>query len=155
MRSVTSGYMDVLGITTKDDTIFQKVTSPKVDMNPKMAVLDTLILDGVRAIKNRIKRQGHKGRKKCPGRPSKKVQQQRQRRQGMSKKEQAAFIWEHQYLIVRKQEELSDQDKADLALMFPIAPELKLFRQFNRQFYRLFAKGITKQQQFPESDKTQ
>src|SRR5712691_9767042 len=33
MRSVTSGYMDALGITTKDDTIFQKVTSPKVDMN--------------------------------------------------------------------------------------------------------------------------
>jgi hypothetical protein len=34
MRSVTSGYMDVLGITTKDYIIFQKVTSPKVAMNP-------------------------------------------------------------------------------------------------------------------------
>jgi len=34
MRSVTSGYMDALGITTKDYTIFQKVTSPKVAMNP-------------------------------------------------------------------------------------------------------------------------
>ena len=30
--------------------------------------------------------------------------------------------------------------------MFEIAPELKLFRQFNHQFYRLFQKGITKQQ---------
>jgi hypothetical protein len=29
--------------------------------------------------------------------------------------------------------------------MLTIAPELKLFRQFNRQFYRLFEKGITKQ----------
>lgn len=51
-----------------------------------------LILDGVRAIKNRIKRQGNKGRKKCPGRPSKKAHYQRQRRQGMSKQEQATFI---------------------------------------------------------------
>jgi len=58
--------------------------------------VNKLILDGVRAIKNRLKRQGHKGCKKRPGRPSKKVQQQRQRRQGMSKKEQATFIWEHQ-----------------------------------------------------------
>jgi hypothetical protein len=107
--------------------------------------VNKLILDGVRALKNRIKRQGNKGRKKRPGRPSKQAQQRRQRRQGMSKKEQAAFLWEHQYLIVRKHEELSDQDKENLGLMFAIAPELKLFRQFNRQFYRLFAKGITKQ----------
>jgi hypothetical protein len=63
----------------------------------------------------------------------------------MSKKEPASFIWEHQYLIVRKQDDLSEQDKADLALLFQMAPELKLFRQFNQQFYRLFAKGMTKQ----------
>jgi hypothetical protein len=107
--------------------------------------VNKLILDGVRAIKNRLKRQGNKGRKKRRGRPSKKAQQQRQRRGGMSKKEQASFIWEHQYLIVRKQDDLSEQDKADLALLFQIAPELKLFRQFNQQFYRLFEKGITKQ----------
>ena len=63
----------------------------------------------------------------------------------MSKKEQASFIWEHQYLIVRKPDDLSGQDKENLALLFQIAPELKLFRQFNQQFYRLFEKGITKQ----------
>ncbi len=63
----------------------------------------------------------------------------------MSKKEQAAFIWEHQYLIVRKQHELSKQDKKDLALMLKIAPELTVFRKFNQQFYRLFEKGISKQ----------
>lgn len=107
--------------------------------------VNKLILDGVRAIKNRLKRQGNKGRKKRRGRPSKHAQQQRQRRGGMSKKEQATFIWEHQYLIVRKPDDLSEQDKEALALMLKIAPELKLFRQFNQQFYRLFEKGITKQ----------
>lgn len=107
--------------------------------------VNKLILDGVRAIKNGLRRQGNKGRKKRRGRPSKKAQQQRERRRGMSKKEQATFIWEHQYLIVRKEEELSEQDQADLALMFSIAPELELFRRFNQQFYRLFETDITKQ----------
>ncbi len=107
--------------------------------------VNKLILDGVRAIKNQIKRQGNKGRKQRRGRPSKRAQQQRQRRQGMTKKEQATFLWEHQYLIVRKDDELSDQDRDDLALMFQMAPELELFRRFNQQFYRLFTPDITKQ----------
>jgi hypothetical protein len=106
--------------------------------------VNKLLLDGVRAIKNRLKRQGNKGRKKRRGRPRKKAQKQQQYRQGMSKKEQAALLWEHQHLIVRKQEDLSKQEKQDLALMFKIAPELTLFRPFNQQFYRLFETGMTK-----------
>lgn len=75
--------------------------------------VNKLILDGVRAIKNRIKRHGHTGRQKRPGRPRKRVPQQRQRRQGMRKQEQAIFIWDQQSLSVRKPEELSEQDKED------------------------------------------
>ena len=108
--------------------------------------VNKLILDGVRAAKNSLRRQGNKGRKKRPGRPCKRLQQQRQRRQGMSKKEQATFIWEHQYLIVRKEEELSEEDRDDLARLFALAPQLEVFRRFNQQFYRLFEKGITQQQ---------
>ena len=107
--------------------------------------VNKLILDGVRAVKNRIKRQGNKGRKKRRGRPTKSAQQQRQCQRKMTKKEEATFIFDHHYLIVRKAEDLTDQDKQDLDLMFEIAPELKLFRQFNHQFYRLFEKGIAKQ----------
>ena len=106
--------------------------------------VNKLILDGVRAIKNRLKRQGNKGRKKRRGRPSKKAQQQRQRSTGMSKKAQATFVWGHQYLIVRTQEDLSEQDKQDRALMLTIAPDLTLFRQCNQPFYRLFASDISK-----------
>lgn len=107
--------------------------------------VNKLLLDGVRAIKNRLNRQGNKGRKKRRGRPTKHAQRRRQHRSGMRKKAQATFIWEHQYLIVRKEDDLSEQDREDLALLFQIAPELTLFRQCNRQFYRLFEKGITKQ----------
>jgi transposase-like protein len=107
--------------------------------------VNKLLLDGGRAIKNRRKRQGNKGRKKRRGRPTKQAQQHRQHRSGLSKKEQASFLWEHQYLLVRTQDDRSEPDKADLALLFQMAPELKLFRQCNQQFYRLFAKGMTKQ----------
>jgi len=107
--------------------------------------VNKLILDGVRAIKGQIKRQGNKGRKRRRGRPTKKAQQQRQDKKGMTKKEQATFIWEHQYLIVKKPENLTDQDKQDLTLLLEIAPQLKLLRLFNHQFYRLFEKGISKQ----------
>ena len=107
--------------------------------------VNKLILNGVRDIKNSIKRQGNKGRKRHQGRPTKKAQQQRQDQKGKTKKEQAAFLWKHQYLIVKKQENFTDEDHENLATMFEIAPELKLFRQFNHQFYRLFQQGITKQ----------
>ena len=107
--------------------------------------INKLVLDGVRSIKNQIKRQGNKGRKRRRGRPTKQAQQQRQAKSEMTKKEQATFIWEHQYLIVTKPENLTDQDEQDLKVMFEIAPQLKLFRQFNHQFYRLFEKGISKQ----------
>lgn len=108
--------------------------------------VNKLMLDGVRAIKNRLRRQGHKGRKRKAGRPTEKARQQRQRRQAMTKKEQATFIWEHQYLIVRKQETLTEADKENLALLFQIAPELEDFRDFNQRFYALFDKTITPQQ---------
>ena len=108
--------------------------------------VNKLILDGVRAIKNGLRRQGNKGRKRRAGRPGKRAQQQRQRRQGMSKHEQATFLWEHQYLIVRKEGELTAEDRDHLALLFAIAPELEVFRRFNQQFYRLFEKGLTQQQ---------
>ena len=108
--------------------------------------VNKLILDGVRSIKNQLQRQGNKGRKRKKGRPTEKARQQRARRQGMTKKEQATLIWDHQYLIVRKQDELTDEEKEHLGVLFQIAPELEDFRRFNQQFYALFDKDITQQQ---------
>ena len=42
--------------------------------------VNKLILDGVRAVKNRIKRQGKKGRKKRRGRSTERIQKQRTRK---------------------------------------------------------------------------
>ena len=62
----------------------------------------------------------------------------------MTKKAQATFLWDHQYLIVRKQEALSDEDKEDLMKMCTICQELAIFRALNQDFYGIFEKGITK-----------
>ena len=86
--------------------------------------VNKLILDGVRAVKNRIKRQGKKGRKKRRGRSTERIQKQRTTRKQMNQKEQAAFIWKH---------------------LLEMAPELEVFREFNRQFYGLFQKDISQQ----------
>ena len=103
-----------------------------------------LILAGVRAIPNRLKRQGTPGRTQRRGRPSQKAQQQRQRRTGMSKQAHAPVVWDHPYLLVRTQADRSEQDKQALALLGTLAPDLKLLRQCHQQFERLFARDISK-----------
>jgi hypothetical protein len=62
----------------------------------------------------------------------------------MSQKEQATFIGEPQYLIVRKEDDLREKATEALAQLCQIAPALQLFRQCNQPFYRLCEKGITK-----------
>ena len=108
--------------------------------------VNKLLLDAVREIKNQIKRQGNKGRKRRRGRPSRQQQQRRSARSTLTRKEQAHFIWQHQHLIVKKAETMSDEDHAALEEMLRIAPALKTIRRFNQAFYRLFERGITKQQ---------
>lgn len=108
--------------------------------------VNKLILDALRAVKNRINRQGNKGRGKKRGRPTKAAGKRRRSRKKQSKKDEAAFLWEHQHLIVRKEESMTGEDKENLREMIRIAPELKTLRKFTRQFYALFERGITQRQ---------
>ena len=108
--------------------------------------VNKLLLDAVREIKNQLRRQGNKGRKRRRGRPSRQQQQRRSARSTLTRKEQARFIWQHQHLIVKKAETMTEQDKAALDEMLRIAPALATIRRFNQEFYRLFERGITKQQ---------
>lgn len=106
--------------------------------------VNKVILDGIREVKNRLKRLGNRGRKRRRGRPCKRKHKKSNKR--MSRREQAKFIWKNQHLVVKKSENLSDEDREALESMFEIAPELKLFRMFNQEFYSLFEKGITKEE---------
>jgi len=102
--------------------------------------VNKLILNGLRAIKNAIKKQGNKGRKKKRGRKKKNYQKSKK----MTRKEEASFLWEHQYLIVRKEDSLTDEDRVNLKMMIQIAPEIAVLRRFIRDFYKLFEKDIDK-----------
>lgn len=108
--------------------------------------VNKLILDALRAIKNRIKKQGNKGRKKKRGRPGKAARLRRQSRKKRTRKEEAAFLWENQHLLVKKEDSMSEDEKKILREMIEIDKEIKTLRRFNQEFYRLFERGITQQQ---------
>lgn len=86
----------------------------------------------------RLRRQhaAKRGRKRGRGRPSK--TQQRARRQGKTKKEQAYFVWKHRHLLVTRPEHLNGRERRWLSQMFRYLPASRLLRQFVLQIYRLF-----------------
>jgi hypothetical protein len=104
--------------------------------------INKLVLDAVRAVKNRLKRQGKKGRKPKRGRKRKGSAKKKKR---VTRKEQASFIFDHQHLIVKKKESLTEEDRENLKKLFDIASELREIRRFVEKLYRLFEKGSTKE----------
>lgn len=108
--------------------------------------VNKLVLNSIRSIKNAIKRQGNKGRNKKRGRVSDSVKKQRQANNTKSNKAKASFLWDNQYLIVRKESSMSDEEKDNLKQMIDIAPEVQTLRDFTIDFYNLFEKGISIQQ---------
>ena len=102
--------------------------------------VNKLVLKGLRSIKNEIKRQGNKGRKKKRGRKKKGTPTVKK----MTKKDEASFLWEHQYLIVRKESSLTDEDRVNLKAMIEISSEISVLRDFVKDFYKLFEKDLEK-----------
>src|SRR4051794_8216748 len=95
------------------------------------------VLDAVRRLRRRLSRRGNRGRKRKPGRPPK----GRARRRGLTNKEKSAFIFKHRWLIVRRRDKMSDQERADLATMLSYLPELKVLREFVDRLGMLFEEG--------------
>lgn len=95
------------------------------------------VRDGVRRLRRRQARRGHSGRKRGRGRPSKQ-QQARRRRRGPTNKEKAVFVYKHRFLIVKRPENLTPKEDAQLATLFEYLPELRLLRDFCLEVYQLF-----------------
>ena len=96
-----------------------------------------LILDAVRRMKKAMSRRGKGGRKKKRGRKSRKAKAAAARR-GMTVKEKAYFVFKHRYLIVRRQEDFTEQEQDDLRRMLEYLPELATLRRFADRMYWLF-----------------
>jgi len=96
--------------------------------------LHKLVLDAVRRLRRGLSRRGNRGRKRKRGRPAK----GRARRRGLTNKEKSAFVFEHRWLVVKRRDRMSTQDKADLATMVSYLAELKTLRDFVDRLEMLF-----------------
>ena len=92
------------------------------------------VLDAVKRLRRELKRRGQRGRKRGRGRPKKSAR----KRRGPTLKDQANFVFKHRHLIVTKDDNLSDQQRADLQTMFQYLPELRALRNFVDKVSRLF-----------------
>jgi Transposase len=100
--------------------------------------INKLILDAVRRMKKAMSRRGKGARKKKKrGRKSRKAKAAAARR-GMTVKEKAYFVYKHRYLIVKRQEDFTDQERDDLGRMLECLPVLATLRRFADRMYWLF-----------------
>ena len=102
-----------------------------------MQDLNKLILDAVRRLRTSMGRQGRKGRRRQRGRPSK-AQQRRRAKQGRTLKEKSKFVFKHRHLIVKRRENMSEQEKKNLQTMLEHLPSLRTLRKFTDKLHRLF-----------------
>jgi hypothetical protein len=103
-----------------------------------MQDLNEKILDAVKRLRRAQRRRGQRGRQRRRGRPTK-AQQRRRSQQGKTHKEQAKFVFQRRYLIVKRREQLSAPERADLRTMLGYAPELQCLRAFSDALHQLFA----------------
>jgi hypothetical protein len=99
--------------------------------------LHKLVLDAVRRLRREMSRRGNRGRKRKRGRPPK----SRAKRRTPGNKEKSAFVFKHRWLIVKRRDEMSPQEQADLATMVSYLPELKVLREFVDRLGMLFEEG--------------
>ncbi len=102
-----------------------------------MQDLNKLILDAVRRLRTRLGRQGRKGRRRQRGRPTK-AEKRRRAKQGRSLKEKSKFVFKHRHLIVKRRENMSEQEKKNLTRMLEYLPALQSLRKFTDKLHQLF-----------------
>jgi transposase-like protein len=99
--------------------------------------INKLILGAVRRFRNAMNRRGKAGRKKKRGRKGAKSKAAAARR-GMTLKQKAHFVFKHRHLIVKRRENLTESERADLTRMLEYLPELSTLRRFADRIYWLF-----------------
>jgi hypothetical protein len=99
--------------------------------------INKLILDAVRRMRKAMNRRGKAGRKKKRRRKGAKSRAAAARR-GMTLKEKAHFVFKRRFLIVKRQEKLTESERDDLQRILGYLPELATLRRFADRTYWLF-----------------
>ena len=95
------------------------------------------VLDAVRRLRRACQRRGKAGRKRKRGRPGEAARRRRASR-GPTNKEKAAFVFKRRYLVVRRAEKLSEQERAELEVMFGYVPGLRTLWRFSQEVYKVW-----------------
>jgi transposase-like protein len=98
--------------------------------------INKLVLDAVRRLRSAMSQRGRAGRKKKRGRKG--AKSKAAARRGLTQKEKAHFVFKHRHLIVKRRENLSEQERDDLVRMLSYLPELATLRRFADRIYWLF-----------------
>jgi hypothetical protein len=97
--------------------------------------INKLILDAVRRMRTAMGRRGQAGRKKKRGRKGAKAAA---KRRGLTVKEKSHFVFKHRHLIVKRRENLTEEEGDDLKRMLEYLPELATLRRFADRIYWVF-----------------
>jgi hypothetical protein len=99
--------------------------------------INKLILEAVRRLRTAMGRRGQAGRKKKRGRKAAKAKAAAKRR-GLTVKEKAHFVFKHRYLIVKRRENLTEEERDDLKRLLEYLPMLATLRRFADRIYGIF-----------------
>lgn len=102
-----------------------------------MQDLNKLILKALRRMRQKMSRQGNKGRRRKRGRQTK-AQKRQRAKQRKTLRQKSKFVFKHRYLIVKRWENFSEQDKQNLQTLFEYLPELQSLRKFTDRLHKLF-----------------
>jgi hypothetical protein len=91
-------------------------------------------LERVQSRRCQILPTGRRGRQRKRGCPP----EARAKRRGLTNKERSAFVFKHHWLIVKRRDRMSEQERADLGTMLSYLPELKTLRSFMDRLEMLF-----------------
>jgi transposase-like protein len=103
-----------------------------------MQDLNQHVLDALKRLRREMARRGNRGRRRKRGRPSRAARAYRKRRKE-SLKDKAHFVFKHRYLLVTRQENLTDAQRKRLRKMWEYLPGLKILRTFVQRLHGLFA----------------
>ena len=99
--------------------------------------INKLTLDAVRRLRTAMGRRGQAGRRKKRGRKGAKAKAAAKRR-GLTVKEKAYFVFKHRHLIVKRRENLTEEEGDDLKRILEYLPALATLRRFSGRIYWVF-----------------
>ena len=110
-----------------------------------MQDLNQHVLDALKRLRREMSRRGNRGRRRKRGRPGRAARAYRKRAK-QTLKDKAHFVFKHRYLLVTREEKLSDVQRERLRTMFAYLPQLRTLRTFVLRLHALFETEQSKHQ---------